>query len=366
MSSTSTMKAYTHTRAGVAKDVLTQCVVPKPTITSPTQVLVQLSHCALNPAGSIVMQLVPFIFRASPAIPEMDFSGTIVEIGTDVPENRNLKPDTEVFGSIPLGQHVKSTCGALAEYIVVDHTSLVRKPDAAELKEVCGLGIAGATALELIKSSGLKAGDSVLINGAGGGIGHLVMQMCLAIVGPSGVVVAICSRRSFDWVQELGNRAKVSKFEVIDREQVDLIPHLTKSFGSGPGFDAVIDAVAIQEMFHSCPGFLKKGKPYVSVGPKAYSYTFLGMASTIWRMAKNFLWPQALGGTPRPYAQVQAVSNQESLEELAGMVEEGILRVYVGLIVSWEDIDQAYRQLLDGHARGKLVVVVDNKHSLGT
>lgn len=96
------MKAWTHTSAGLFSKVLTQSSLPKPAIVSPIQVVVKVSHCALNPAGSIVMQLLPSLLRATPAIPEMDFAGIVVDSGTEVPESRNIKPGVEVFGSIPV------------------------------------------------------------------------------------------------------------------------------------------------------------------------------------------------------------------------------------------------------------------------
>lgn len=198
-----TMKAWIHTRAGLPSNVLALSKIPKPTITSPTEVLVKVTHCALNPAGSIVMQLLPFIFRASPAIPEMDFSGTIVATGSNVPEGQKT-PGAHVFGSIPLAQHVKTTSGALAEYIALDHTAVVVKPSTVPLSKVAGLGIAGATALELIKAAKLKKGDSVLVNGASGGIGHLVMQMCRVEVGETGKVIAVCSRDNLEWLMQYG------------------------------------------------------------------------------------------------------------------------------------------------------------------
>ena len=197
------MKAWVHNRAGLPSMVLELSSIPRPRISSSTQVLVKISHCALNPGASIVMQLLPFYFRASPAIPEMDFSGIIVAAGADVPEDRQT-PGTQVFGSIPLSQHVKNTSGALAEYVLVEHTAVVKKPGNAELSNVAGFGIAGATALELRKAAKLKKGDSVLINGASGGIGHLIMQMCRKEVGETGRIVAVCSKDNVDWVKQNG------------------------------------------------------------------------------------------------------------------------------------------------------------------
>ena len=189
---------------GLPSRVLSLSTLPIPSITLPTQVLIKTSHCALNPGPSIIMQLVPFIVRASQAIPEMDFSGTIVEIGSSVSSERNLAIGTEVFGSMPLSQHVKTVSGALAEYIVLDCAAVVKKPTGISLEGAAGLGISGCTALDLIKAAKLKSGDKVLVNGASGGIGHLVLQMCRMGVGETGRVIAVCSSSNVEWVKELG------------------------------------------------------------------------------------------------------------------------------------------------------------------
>jgi len=232
---------------------------------------------------------------------------------------------------------------------VVDHTTVILKPDSTSMSEVAGLGIAGTTALELIKAANLKSGDSVLVNGAGGGIGHLAVQMCREKVGSARKIVVICSKRGASWVEELdlndGRRGDLrgvrsthsTHFQIIDREREPLIPYLTTSFGDTP-FDAIIDAVGIQDVFNASPAFLAEGKPYVTVGPKAYNYTYVGMLGTIGTIAKNICWPRLLGGTPRPYVQVTAVSNLEALQELADMVRKRKLSVHVGMVVGWDDV----------------------------
>lgn len=287
------------------------------------------------------MQFLPFLFRGSPGIPEMDFAGTIVEVGSQVPEDRGFSPGTHVFGSIPLPQNVKSTSGALAEYVVVDHTAAVKKPESMSLSEASGLGIAGATALELARVAKLKRGDSVLVNGASGGIGHLVTQMCQNEVGPSGKVVAICSSKHIDWLKELCTRtdanAPSSAFEIVDYSaHPSVTAYLAETYGTSQ-FDAVLDAVGIQDVYNDSPGYLKKNKPFVSVGPRAYSLTVSGMLNVIWRMAKNVLWPKVLGGTPRPHVQISVASNLDRLGKLAQMANEGKLKVHVGTTVSMED-----------------------------
>ena len=220
MATYGSMRAYTHNMRGHPSDTLNLSSRPIPTLQNTktphsSQILVKISHCALNPGASIIMQLLPFFFRTSPSIPEMDFSGTIQEIssgGASEAEGETpLTGGTKVFGSVPVGRHVRNGVGALSEYVVVDAADVVPitvsdDDEVADEKmaQYAGLGIAGATALELMKAAGLKRGDSVLVNGASGGIGHLVVQMCKEVVGETGEVVAVCSGHHEVWVGELG------------------------------------------------------------------------------------------------------------------------------------------------------------------
>jgi reticulon-4-interacting protein 1, mitochondrial len=200
------MRAWTHSRAGAPSTVLSlSSDVPTPTIKEPTDVLVRISYAALNPGASIMMQLCPFFFRSKPAIPELDFSGTVVAAGSVALESGRFAIGDTVFGSIGVGSHIKAGSGALAEFVVVPDTNVARMPvKNATDAEAAGLGVAGCTAVALMQKARLQSGTSVLINGASGGIGSMVVQMARASVGFSGRVVAICSGKNADMVYELG------------------------------------------------------------------------------------------------------------------------------------------------------------------
>jgi NADPH:quinone reductase-like Zn-dependent oxidoreductase len=204
--SPSTMRAWTHTRRGPPSFVLKQAEIPVPELNNSASVLVRISHAALNPGSSILMHTIPFLFRSAAAVPETDFSGEIVSVGESIPEDRKkeIQPGTAVFGSIPVPYHLRTGIGALAEYAVVDVSCVTAKPENATFAEASGLPIAGVTALQLMEHSGLKRGDKVLVNGASGGIGTFVVQMCRDVVGDSGLVVGICSGKNAEMVQELG------------------------------------------------------------------------------------------------------------------------------------------------------------------
>jgi len=200
-----TMRGWAHTACGLPTNILKLATdLPVPKIKTPTDVLIKICYAALNPGASIMMQYVPMIFRTKPSIPEFDFSGTIAQLGSGVPSARNLKVDTAVFGSIPLGSLVKAGQGALAEYVVVPADNVCEAPEGTKKDEAAGLGIAGVTALSLLDGAKLKAGEKVLVYGASGGCGSLALQLAKDAVGVDGKVVAVCSERNFGMVKPLG------------------------------------------------------------------------------------------------------------------------------------------------------------------
>lgn len=77
-------------------------------------------------------------------------------------------------------------------------------------------------------------------------------------------------------------------------------------------------------------------------------------------MLKNPLLPVWLGGVPRKYESVVGLVNEESMQELGRLVEDGKLRGVVDEVWEMEDVKKAYAVLLNKRARGKIVVKIEN------
>jgi reticulon-4-interacting protein 1, mitochondrial len=201
------MRAWTHLTPGEPANVLAlRNDIPVPTL-KPTpngSVLVHISHTALNPGGSIMMQLAPSFIRTKPCIPEMDFAGTIVKVSEDYPlSTGKVRVNMQVFGSVPVGEHMMGS-GSLAEYVAVGAGFVVPLPEGMKMEEAAGLGIAGCTALKLLDAAKPTEGARILVNAAGGGIGCSILQMVRRAVGTTGRVVAMCSGEKEELVKRLG------------------------------------------------------------------------------------------------------------------------------------------------------------------
>ncbi|CZT00213.1 related to zinc-binding oxidoreductase [Rhynchosporium agropyri] len=346
-----TMKAWLHTSSGLPEKVLTftsSHPTPSPPISD--EVLINISHAALNPGGSLMMQICPMIFRATPAIPEMDFAGIIIQVGPTVPDSLKLRSGTEVFGSVLVGTHIRRGKGALAEYVVVGEENVCLKPENMSSEEAAGLPVAGCTALALVDAARLKTGMKVLINGASGGIGTIAVQLARVAVGEGGKVVAICSKANIELVKALGAN------EVIDYQENAPVHKFLSAEFENDKFDVVMDAFGVQELFSNCEGFLKPGATFVSVGVALQTYSMGSILYSACQMAGNLLRPRILGGVNRQYLQVAATVTLNEMQRLADMARDGKLRVPIDSVWEIDDVLKAYERILSRRARGKIVI----------
>lgn len=169
-----------------------------------TNVLVRVTYASLNPADLQFMKKIPTLlpFRRRP-IPGLDFCGEVVALGpsaTAVAAANGLEVGTVVCGAIPASS-VAIGVGSFVQYLAVAADILVPKPVNLSEPESAGLGIAGQTAVLVMKEAGIEPGNRVLINGASGGVGTLLCQM---VTAQGGHVTAICSGPNAGLVKRLG------------------------------------------------------------------------------------------------------------------------------------------------------------------
>jgi reticulon-4-interacting protein 1, mitochondrial len=333
------MRAWTITRAGLPSQVLKlSSNTPTPKLRKDSSdILIKVSHVALHPGTTILMNLVPMFFRGRTNIAETDFSGevrataekTTTTTTTTATTEIRFPPGTPVFGSIPIPLHIKGT-GCLAEYVVLPSTHITRKPPSVGFAEASGLAVSGTTALTLLDAAKLQPGQKILINAPCGGVGNFFTQMARDAVGETGRIVGICSRAKWECARKLGCD------EVLDYQDgnADLISKLTDTFdvNKDTGFDMIIDCVGSQPLWLSCAKYLKPGKDhaYVTVGVKFSSFRFRAILGAVLSMMSNALWPVWLGGVDRTYKSIMAIVDTKSLERLGRLAEEGKIRTVVG------------------------------------
>jgi NADPH:quinone reductase-like Zn-dependent oxidoreductase len=242
------------------------------------------------------------------------FSGEIEAIGKDV---KLFKAGDRVFGE-------KLSGGSFAEYTAVSPDICAIMPEGTEFQEMACVPIAGLTALQaLINKGQLKEGESVLINGSSGGVGHFAVQIA-KVYGAK--VTAVCSGKNAEFVKSLGADRVIS----YDKEYIH--QHSAR-------YDLVVDIHGNLTF----GDFTRMGKRAVMVG-----FTTMGnMMSVLSKKAfSNF-----------PLAQFTAGVNPPDLELLASLMAERKIRVHIDKTYPSTQIPEAIGYIEAMHTRGKVAMV---------
>lgn len=197
-------------------------------IAGPDQVLVRIEASGVNPldvkihAGAAAHARHPY-----PAILGIDLAGVVEAVGEGV---RTVRKGDEVYG---MTGGVGGNQGSLAEYAAVDARLLALKPANFSMREAAALPLVFITAWEgVIDRANLRAGQTVLVLGGGGGVGHMAIQIAVAMGAD---VYGVDSSRKADYIRSLGATP-------IDYATESVEAYVERLTG-GRGFDVVYDTV---------------------------------------------------------------------------------------------------------------------------
>jgi NADPH:quinone reductase-like Zn-dependent oxidoreductase len=324
-----TMMAVT-SRCYGGPEVLRIESVPKPT-PSDDQMLVRVHVAALNPLDWHSMRGEPYFMRLGGGIgtPEdttvgVDFAGTVETVGKNI---TRFKPGDQIFGG---------RSGSMAQYVLVSETSsVVHKPANASFEEAAALPIAGITALQGLRDRGeLEAGQSVLINGASGGVGTYAVQIAKSM---GAQVTGVCSTRNVELVRSLGADL------VVDYTQENFTDRAER-------YDLILDNVGSQPLGR-LRDILKPTGRIVIVGGASRDPWLGPLIEPLKAMAVGPFVDQKMG-------MFIAHLNQPDLTTLAKLMESGALRSVIDKTFTLTEVSTAMEYLETGRARGKVIVKI--------
>ena len=300
--------------------------VPKP-VPQAGQVLVRVHATSINPLDYQVRRgdypdLVPL-----PAITGHDVSGVVEAIGPGVSA---FAPGDEVWYTPQIfdGQ------GSYAEYHVAAESIIARKPASLSHLEAASLSLVGGTVWEaLTVRAVLRVGESILIHGGAGGVGHVAIQVAKAM---GARVFTTVRETNADFVRSLG--ADV----VIDYTQEDYVEAIMRET-AGHGVDVVFDTIGGDTLSRSADVLAQ-----------------LGRVVSIVDIAQPQNLVQAWGKNAS-YHFVFTRQNRGKLDELSALVERGQLRPHVGAVYSLADIPLAHARLESANngLLGKIAIAVE-------
>jgi NADPH:quinone reductase-like Zn-dependent oxidoreductase len=318
------MKAFVQRRYG-APDVLRLEEVPRP-IPTEQQVLVRVHAVAINAHDWHMVRGKPYIARLSEGVRRpkdpsigLDVAGVAEEVGSAV---KHVQPGQRVFGS---------RYGAFAEYVA--GKNMIAMPRGATFEAAAAVPTAGYTALQGLRDKGgLQPGQHVLINGAGGGVGTMAVQIAKAL---GAEVTAVTSARTLELVRSLGAD------QVIDHTTTDATRTTAR-------YDLVLDIGGNHGLGRLTRILAPDGR-LVLVGPGGGQWI-----GPIARVVGAVLRTR-IGS--RPVRAFIADPNREDLEYLRGLMETGALTPVIERTYPFDRIPEAIAHVESGGAQGKVVAV---------
>jgi NADPH:quinone reductase-like Zn-dependent oxidoreductase len=326
------MKAIVYTQYG-SPDVLQFKEVEKPA-PKDGQILVKIYVASANPLDWHLMRASPFLARLAgglrkPKDPRLgaDYAGRVEAVGANVTQ---FQPGDEVFGA---------STGAFAEDICVAESEVALKPANLSFEQAAAVPVAATTALQGLRDTGqIHTGQRVLVNGASGGVGTFAVQIARAF---GTEVTGVCSTRNLDMVRSIGAEY------AIDYMKEDFTR-------TGQHYDLIYDAVGNSSV-SAYRRALNPGGTCVVAGftslPRLFEHMLIGpLRSKIGDKKVGLM------GT----AQIK----QKDLVSLRELLEAGKVTPVIDRRYSLREVPEAIRYLEAKHARGKVVITVDQNDKI--
>jgi NADPH:quinone reductase-like Zn-dependent oxidoreductase len=297
--------------------------LPTPTATEGT-VLIRVKAAGLNAidnglASGMMAGMMPHEY---PLVLGRDAAGVVESVGDGVTD---ITVGDEVFGHVLLAPPIQA--GTLAEYAVLPAASVVTKPQGLDFVTAAALPLAGAAAAQAVDAVNPQSGQTVLVNGADGGVGSYAVQL-LAARGVN--VIATGTSDSADRLRGLGASS------AIDWTAGSVVDQVREAHPDG--VDALVNVAGFD------PAQVPAGA--VRSGGTIASTTALPDEQTL----------SAAGLTG---ISIMADPLREVVAPLAEQAANGSLKVSVSSVVPLDQATDALGALAAGKANGKIVVTLD-------
>lgn len=249
----------------------------------------------------------------------LEASGVVLSTGAELEgPSGAIRPGDEVI--------VYPASGAYASAILAPSSSVIAKPDAMSFEEGSGLMLAGVTAFHALRAAAVTAGDTVLVHAGAGGVGLMALQLATS---DGARVIATAAEAQHELLRSFGAEPVAYGEGLLDRVR-ELSPE---------GVDAALDFVGTDEAIDVSLALVEDRSRIVTIVSSPRSME-LGI--------------KAIGGGPGadPGTELRAAARLE----LVRRVVQGSLRVVIASSYPLSEVAAAHRELIGGHAHGKIVL----------
>lgn len=330
------MKSILMTAAGNT-DVLQLCEIAKPELPSPHHILVKLVAAGVNPLDAKLRAKPAFYPDKLPAILGCDGAGIVEEIGSAV--SRFKIGDAVYFCNGGLGDEP----GCYAEYTTVHEDYCALKPANLSLQDSAALPLVLLTAWEaLVERVNLQAGQTILIHGAAGGVGHIAVQLAHHL--GARIAATVGNTKKAGLVHGLGAE------KIILYKEQDFVQAIL-TWTDGRGADVVFDTVGGEVFLRSLDAARIGGK-LVSIlaTPLAAADVQLARQRNMSLCYELMLTPQLLK------LHDERIRQRKILEQGARLVESGQLGVLVSHRLPLKNAAEAHRLIEQSGVTGKIIL----------
>jgi NADPH:quinone reductase-like Zn-dependent oxidoreductase len=326
-----TMKAIVqHSYGSDAEAVLQLADVARPTI-GEDDVLVRVRAASVDRGTWHIMTGLPYLIRLvgfglrAPKAPNpgRSLAGTVDAIGKGVTE---LSPGDEVYGSC---------AGSFAEFARVELPMVARKPSNLSFEQAATMPVSAVAALQALRDCGkVRAGQSVLIVGASGGVGTFAVQIAKAL---DAEVTGVCSTAKIELVRGLGAD------HIIDYTREDLADGKHR-------YDVILDIGGNRRLSHLRRALAPRGT-LVIVGGESGGRWLGGFDRQLRALVLSWFVSQKL-------TMLSSTENATDLAFLAELCESGKITPAVDRTFTLSEVPAAIRYVADGRAQGKVVIAL--------
>ncbi len=268
-----------------------------------------------------------------PYIPGLEVAGTVVQLGPDTPESGWLRVGARVLGVCP--------GGAYAEYLAVSARLLAPAPAGPTDAELVALPVQGVTAYHLLKTSArLAAGESVLVNAAGGGVGVLAIQVA-KLLGAGKVIAAAGAADKLELARSLGAD------EVINYRTENLTERVM-ALTDGKGANVILEPVGGDIYSQSEKALASFGRLVVFGRASGEPVGVDTLRLMRRHAAVEGFWLATLPGA----------MIAEAMQALGGWLADGKLRIVQGGVYPLEEAARAQQDMGSRRTHGKLAIQV--------
>src|SRR6266496_1086200 len=329
------MKAIVYTQYG-SPDVLELREVEKPNPRD-NEVLIKVHAASVNAADWHYLRGAPLLFRLNIGLQKpknillgADVAGRIEAVGRNVTQ---FQPGDDIFGDLS-----ESGRGTFAEYVCANENALALKPANISFEEAATVPVAAVTALQGLREGQIQPGQTVLINGASGGVGTFAVQIAKSF---GAEVTAVCSTGKLDLVQSIGAD------HVIDYTKEDF----TKG---DQRYDVIFDNVC-NHTFAERRRVLTPNGVCVLAGIGG-----AGLHPETWgRIVGTFKASLLSRFVDQKFVRYVTKTDKEDLKLLSDLMQTGKVTPVIDRTYKLSETAEAMRYFEEGHARGKVVITVE-------